>query len=144
MREENSDVRWIQRFNSYKKALLQLGEAIELATERDLSSLEKDGVIQRFEYTFEQAWESVKAFYISVGIEKSQIQGSRSAFRLAIKNGLVTNGQILLDSVESRARTSHRYDEETAEAIFHKIIDTYYGAFVELREALEKQQDNDL
>ncbi len=49
-------IRWQQRFSNYKKALQQLGEAIALSNTRELSDLEKQGLIQAFEYTHELAW----------------------------------------------------------------------------------------
>ena len=48
-----NDIRWIQRFDNYKKALLQLKNAVELSSQRDLSMLEKQGLIQSFEYVHE-------------------------------------------------------------------------------------------
>src|SRR5665647_1986066 len=56
------DIRWIQRFNNYNKALNQLQEAVELMKNRELTRLEKQGVVQAFEYTHELAWKSLKDF----------------------------------------------------------------------------------
>jgi hypothetical protein len=36
-----TDIRWIQRYSNFKKALSNFGEAVELANERELSKLEK-------------------------------------------------------------------------------------------------------
>ena len=58
----NQDIRWMQRYNSYKRALLQLEEAIVLSNERNLSNLEKQGFIQAFEFTHELAWKTMKDF----------------------------------------------------------------------------------
>jgi hypothetical protein len=43
------DIRWVQRFNNYTKALDQLTKFIEKG---DLNELEKQGMIQAFEYTY--------------------------------------------------------------------------------------------
>jgi DNA-binding transcriptional MocR family regulator len=53
--KNNQDIRWIQRYENYQKALLQLREALELKKERALSRLEKQGTIQAFEFTHELA-----------------------------------------------------------------------------------------
>ncbi|MBU2570508.1 MAG: nucleotidyltransferase substrate binding protein [Gammaproteobacteria bacterium] len=58
----NPDVRWQQWFVSYRKALSQLKEAVELSRQRPLSKLEKQGVIQTFEFTHELAWNVPKDF----------------------------------------------------------------------------------
>ncbi len=134
--------RWIQRFNNYQKALTQLGKGVELASERELTDLEKEGVIQRFKYTQELAGNVVKDFYVSLGDQNTQ--GSRDAFQLAFEHGLITSGKELLDSINTRNKTSHAYNREKAEAIFHDIVTRYYGAFEELRAVLlnEKKQRN--
>jgi hypothetical protein len=55
----NPDIRWKQRFQNFDHAFVLLREALERGPE-DLSMLEKEGVIQRFEYTFELAWKTSK------------------------------------------------------------------------------------
>jgi hypothetical protein len=52
----NADIRWIQRFDNYKKALTQLDAAVALSKSRSLSDLEQQGLIKGFEFTFELAW----------------------------------------------------------------------------------------
>ena len=56
----DKDIRWIQRFDNYLKAFNELKEAIDLTQKRDLSRLERQGVIQGFEYTHELAWKVIK------------------------------------------------------------------------------------
>lgn len=128
------DIRWVQRFNNYQTALARLAEAVELVSERELSELEKEGVIQRFEYTQELAGNVVKDFYESQGY--TGIRGSRDAFNRAFENDLITQGEALLQSVQSRNATSHAYSEEKATAIFRDVVNKYYAAFEELKEAL--------
>ena len=133
------DIRWVQRFNNYQTALNRLAESVELVSERDLSELEKEGVIQRFEYTQELAFNVVKDFYQSLG--HADIHGSRDAFTIAFENGLIASGEELLDSIKSRNDTSHAYSEEKATAIFQDVITKYYAAFEELKEALLAEKE---
>jgi uncharacterized protein YutE (UPF0331/DUF86 family) len=83
---------------------------------------------------------SSKDFYQSVG--ESNIHGSRDAFQLAIKRGLIDSncGSVLMESIKSRNKTIHTYNEETAEEIFQAIIYEYYQAFSTLEQALEKEE----
>ena len=60
---DNKDIRWIQRLNNYEKAFKQLESGVELATDKNFNDLEKEGLIQRFEYTQELAWKVIKDFY---------------------------------------------------------------------------------
>lgn len=62
MLEQPEDIRWKQRFSNYINAFEQLQEAVELSRERELSMLEKQGLIQAFEYTHELAWNVMKDF----------------------------------------------------------------------------------
>ena len=50
-----TDVRWQQRFSNFRRALAQLAEAVDLSRVRELSRLERQGVIQAFEFTHELA-----------------------------------------------------------------------------------------
>lgn len=135
-----NNIRWIQRLNNFEKAFKQLELGVEQATDGELSDLEKEGIIQRFEYNQELSWQTIKDFYEYIG--ETGIQGSRDAFQLAVKRGLVDSncGQVLMQSVKSRNKTVHTYNHETAEEIFQDIIDEYYQAFLTLKNALQKEQ----
>ena len=86
----NIDVRWQQRLHNDSRALLQLNEAMELMQQRELSKLEKQGVIQGFEYCYELGWNTLKDFLILQGIDG--IVGSRDTIREAFSQGLIGDG----------------------------------------------------
>ncbi|OQY36067.1 MAG: hypothetical protein B6229_10735 [Spirochaetaceae bacterium 4572_7] len=96
----NRAIRWIQRFENYKKALMNLTEAAELQAERALSKLEEQGLIKAFELVHELSWLTIKEYYENQG--EVSIQGSRDAFRLAFKRGLILNGDVFMKSIKSR------------------------------------------
>ncbi len=121
---ENKDIRWVQRFDNYSKALVQLKNAIELANERELSELEKQGLIQAFEFTHELAWNALKDFLTGRG--NKEIYGSKDATREAFKYGLIINGEIWMDMIRSRNKTSHTYNEETASEIINAVVNDYF------------------
>lgn len=125
--QDQPDVRWKQRFNNYKKALDQLRLFID---KKNLSRLEEQGLIKAFEYTYELGWNTIKDFYEYQG--ETNIQGSKDAFRLAFKRGLIENGQTWLDMVESRKLTVHTYDETFAKKVASTIFQNYYSEFVGL------------
>jgi hypothetical protein len=79
------DIRWIQRFNHFNKALSQLKEAIALAQKRPLSKLEEQGLIQAFEFTCELDWTTLKDYLEAQG--ETEIHGSRDTLRLAYQRG---------------------------------------------------------
>ena len=131
------DIRWVQRFNNYQKALKNLSEAVELASERELSKLEKQGLIQAFEIVYELSWNTIRDFYKSQG--DADIQGSRDAFRLAFNRGLIVDGELFMNTIKSRQLTSHSYNEETADIIYMDIVNEYYSGFKQLEKRLESQ-----
>ncbi len=123
----NIDIRWQQRFQNFEKAFKQLKFAVELANERTLTELEKQGLIQAFEFTHELAWKTMKNFLESKG--QQNIYGSKDTSRLAYNLALISNGEIWMDMINSRNLSSLTYDEETADAILEKIVNNYFEAF---------------
>jgi nucleotidyltransferase substrate binding protein (TIGR01987 family) len=132
------DIRWIQRFHHFSKALLQLKEAVALAQKRPLSKLEEQGLIQAFEFTHELAWNTLKDFLEDRGVQ--DLYGSRDATREAFKTGLIKNGEAWMAMIQSRNLTSHTYDEVTAATIASAIRNTYFTEFEALRIKLEKME----
>jgi len=128
---DKKDVRWIQRFSNYVKALRQLESAVNEARSRKLTNLEKQGVIQAFEFTHESAWNVMKDYFKYQ--ENSSIYGSRDATREAFSNGLIHNGDVWMNMIASRNKTSHTYNEETVEEIFSAIVTEYITAFIEVK-----------
>ncbi|PIW59863.1 nucleotidyltransferase substrate binding protein [Shewanella sp. CG12_big_fil_rev_8_21_14_0_65_47_15] len=121
----NEEVRWRQRFQNYLKALGQLVSALSQYDEH-AEALIKEGILQRFEFTHELAWKVMKDYLEYEGHQG--ITGSRSASRLFFSLGLVTDGQVWMDMIESRNRTVHTYDEQVLEQEFAKVQQAYAPA----------------
>lgn len=134
------DIRWIQRFDNFKRSLKQLEMAFELMEQRELNDLEKQGVIQAFEYNYELAWNVIRDFYQYQGV--ADIQGSRDAFSLAFKRGLISEGEVWMDMIKKRQLTVHTYNRDTSEKILNAIIDDYYAQFEALKAALIRQLED--
>lgn len=137
MPDLESDIRWVQRLQHFKQALIQLQEAVELSQKRKLSRLETQGLIQAFEFCHELAWNTLKDFFFDQG--NTSIMGSRDATREAFQKGLIVDGSNWMDMIKSRNLTSHTYHEEIALNIADKIIHSYANLFQELSEKLESQ-----
>ena len=132
--DNENEIRWIYRLDNFKKAFKTLESDIRLANSKKLSDIEKRGLIQAFEYTYELAWNTIKDFYFYNGIV--DIQGSRDAFKMAFNKGLVSS-DILIKTIRSRQLTVHTYNEDIIEDIFESITNEYYDAFKELFQNLE-------
>lgn len=131
------DIRWKQRFDNYKRALHQLTLAVQLLEQRPLSDLEKQGVIQGFEFTHELAWNVLKDYLEYEGIQG--LIGSRSAVREAFKRGLISDGEAWMDMIEKRNLSSHTYNLDVATVLVAAIRDAYYPAMLALQERLEQE-----
>ena len=126
---ENNLPRWEQKLNSYRKALRRLAEVVNVSSNRQLNEFEADGLIQRFEFTFELAWKLMKSYADYQGTDK-EIMGSRDAVRWAFENGLIENSDVWMEMIKRRNDTSHTYDEDTAADVVERVKAAYFQAFV--------------
>ena len=124
------DIRWIQRFDNYTRALGTLRRAVKLSEQRTLSELEEQGLIQGFEFTHELAWNVLKDFLEEQGFVG--IIGSKNATREAFKNNLLADGQVWMDMIKARNETSHTYNLELAGKISTDILTRYFPALEEM------------
>lgn len=123
----NPDIRWQQRFDNYSKALEQLGNAVAISQQRPLSDLEKQGLIQAFEFTHELAWNVMRDYFAYQG--NAGITGSRDAAREAFQKGLIEDGEGWMEMIKSRNQTSHTYQQKVADEIAGHIVERYFPLF---------------
>lgn len=118
----------IEKFN---KALSKLNIGIKKAKDQ----LDNDGVIQRFEFTFELLWKTLRLFLLAEGITtKSPKEALKESFRF----GLIKDEEIFLDMLEDRNQTSHIYSEEITREIVRRIKKFYLSKLTELSKELRK------
>ena len=100
----SEDVRWKQRFQNFDRAVVLLREA--LANNRTLSMLEKEGVIRRFEYTYELAWKTVKDYLKASGVVILPMT-PRQVIKEAFAAKIITDGQVWINMLDNRNLLSH-------------------------------------
>lgn len=118
------DIRWKQRFDNFIKAYKELEEVERLAKQRPLTNLEKQGLIQCFEYNHELAWNVLKDYLEEQGF--INIIGSKNATREAFKQNLINDGEVWMNMIKDRNLTSHAYDKKLADEIIDKILNKFY------------------
>ncbi|MCY4156858.1 MAG: nucleotidyltransferase substrate binding protein [Gammaproteobacteria bacterium] len=133
--------RWHYRFDNYRRAFNLLREAVE--REAPLTQLETEGVIQRFEYTMELAWKTLKDYLESENAVLDQMT-PRTVIRHAFEAGIVRQGEILQKALDARNRMSHTYDFETFQQVVADIRGGYLAAFEELHEFLLTRRAGEL
>ena len=133
---DDPDVRWKQRLANYRRAFKQLSAAVNLAETRVLSELERQGLIQAFEFTHELAWNVLKDYFAYQG--NTSITGSRDAVRDAFDKGLVEDGEGWMEMIQSRNQTAHTYNERVAVEIATRITSRYRGLFQQFLVRMEE------
>lgn len=121
---DKQDIRWLQRFSNYQRALAQLKKFIDKG---QLNELELQGLIQAFEFTHELAWKVMKDYFEYQG--NNTITGSRDATREAFQNKLIGDGEAWMGMIKSRNQSSHTYNQGTADEIANLVLNSYYSLF---------------
>jgi nucleotidyltransferase substrate binding protein (TIGR01987 family) len=123
------DVRWKQRFENYERALRLLREALNEIDR--LSTLEKEGTIQRFEFTVELAWKTLKDYLESSGILVSSYT-PKEVIKQAYAAKIIREGQVWIDILDCRNRLSHIYDEAVFDEALSDFSERFLPEFEEL------------
>lgn len=132
------DIRWIQRFDNYHKACQRVLEITE--SDRhvdDLSDLEMEGLVQRFEYTFELAWKVLQDLMKYKGYEF--VQGPNGTLAQAFEDGIISDHDGWRQMAMARIMTAHTYNEEEVKEVAHDIYAKYALLLKDLDLKLKKE-----
>lgn len=127
------DIRWKQRFQNFEKAVGHLQEAIEIKTP---SYIEKAGIIQIYEFTFELAWKTLKDYLEDKHLD---VKFPRDALKEGFMNEIIKEGDIWMDMLEKRNLMSHTYNESNAELAYNLIKTDYFFQIFDLYQTLQKE-----
>lgn len=133
----SADVRWKQRFENFERGFLLLRSALDNRTPGQLSQLEQEGVIQRFEYTFELAWKTLKDYLENAGVTLDQIT-PRAVIKAAFAAKLIDDGQAWIDMLGDRNLMSHTYDCAKFQEVVAALKDRYLAKLEEMYLLLKK------
>lgn len=122
-----NDIRWKQRFENFEKAFILLRSSFE--NQSEFSELEKEGIVQRFEYTFELAWKTLKDYieYNGIIIEETT---PRRVIKKAFETNIIKDGDLWIKMLVQRNLLSHTYNQET----FDLSIDLIKNDYINLLE----------
>ncbi len=117
----------------FEEACSRLREGTQMAKDE----LGKDGVIQRFEFTFELLWKTLKVY---LETEKGiQSQSPRDALKNGFSAGIIKDETICLQMLEDRNKTAHLYDKAESEKIYQNIKTKYLDFFADILETLKSK-----
>jgi nucleotidyltransferase substrate binding protein (TIGR01987 family) len=131
--DEMKDIRWKQRFENFEKSfkLLEKYSKEPISTE-----LERAGIIQFFETTFELAWKVLKDY---LEVEGYVAKSPRECIKQAFQVELIQDGHIWMDALSKRNLTSHTYDQELAEKLVKEIQEEFLPLLRNLYKKLLKE-----
>jgi nucleotidyltransferase substrate binding protein (TIGR01987 family) len=135
---ENNTPRWLYRFDNFKRAFLLLQEGMEIKRTKELSPLEREGIIQRFEYTWELSWKTLKDYLEAEGIVFEKITPA-SVLRSALEANIINNGDMWMNALDSSNKMSHTYDIKTFESVVQDIHHHYFELFKDLYDFLNAE-----
>ena len=124
--------RFIQRLEDFKKALDSLSVALKIDFPDEV---QKDGTIQRFEYTFECAWKALDQFMVDGGGQE-YVKNVKTIFKEANNRRIIKSITPYLKMTDARNKTSHEYDEGDSREIYIKIKEDYFVLLQDLYETL--------
>lgn len=132
----------LQKCENYLSAVSRLSEALDEYAAHPDSTVIRDGVIQRFEFTFELAWKSLRAYMEDQGAAPDAVF-SKQVFKAAYAAGLIDDAQVWLDMLSSRNVTSHVYDDDQAAQVAADIAARYFAPLSALAEFYRASEGSD-
>jgi len=127
---EELDIRWKQRFSNFGKSYLLLEKAV---VKSELNEIEKAGIVQVFEMTFELAWKTLKDYLVQNDVD---VRFPRDVIKESFRYELITDGETWMDMLEKRNLLSHTYDEATVELVLMLIRGKYFSAISQVYQFL--------
>ncbi len=121
----------MKRFEERKQDLIKASNRLEEALSEGISDLAIDGVLHRFEFTFELAWKTMKDYLEYQGIT-GKIGSPREIIKEAFAAGIIEDGEIWIKMMLSRNELSHLYDEEASREIYDNIKENYMNEIKKL------------
>ena len=134
-----NDIRWQQRFQNFDRAFSLLRSAFESKELSEFSELEQEGIIQRFEYTFELAWKTMKDYLQCNGSLEIPEITARSVIKEAYAAKLIEDGQVWIDMMLHRNILSHCYDFAKFQEILKATKELYLPAITEFHAWLSER-----
>jgi nucleotidyltransferase substrate binding protein (TIGR01987 family) len=117
---DQKDIRWKQRFRNFEKAFSRLKEGVDV---EEPNELERNGIVQRFEFTLDLSWKVMKDYLAEKGL--SFKPSTKDTLRHAQEAGLIDYAQDLIDGLDIHKELSHDYDGdkfENSEENFRMVI----------------------
>ena len=131
--------RWHFRFDNFRDALAKLSEAVAKLSAGGLSELEREGTVQRFEYTWELAWKTLRDYLADNG-NAVNVPSAANVIRAAFQVNLIDDGDAWIAAMKARNEMSHEYSRESFERIVVEIKDVYLPLLINVGQKLNDER----
>lgn len=133
----NNELRWQQRFANFDKAYRNFMQIADRDLD-DLSDLEKEGFVQRFEYTVELAWKTLKDYLMEQGFD---LASPKEVIRQAFQNEIITDGEVWIEALNRRNLSSHTYNAQVLEQTLAFLRAEFYPVIEKMHTYLKNELD---
>ena len=123
------------KIENFRKAIERLQDGVSKYKSDTNDELRRDGLIQRYEFTFELAWKTTKAFMENQQLTRYQLP--KEVLQSAYRFGFIDNEAVWLEMLKARNMTSHLYDERIAIKTCERVITDYLPELTELLKNIE-------
>ena len=143
-----SAARFLQRLESFGRALAKLNELVVLMSDRPefaiFNAIEsglqmemaRESLIKRFEFTQELSWNLLKDYLLYQG--ETEVAGSRDVYRRALRLQLI-DSHLWLQMILDRNISAHDYNDVRVAEISGRILNDYYPLFIQLKDDMGRR-----
>lgn len=146
--------RWRQRFENFDKAYLRFNEAVSWdvngtdaasngivnAAGGDKNVL-KETLVKRFELTFELALNVIRDYLLHIGFSQNEIKGPKYIIRKSFQEGIIRDGEVWMEGLESRNKAVHVYREEVMLEVFHFAREEFFPVLSDMHSYFKKEYE---
>jgi nucleotidyltransferase substrate binding protein (TIGR01987 family) len=126
-----------ERFEERKGDVRNAAARLREVADTPLNEIVRDATIQRFEFTFEVIWKTLKFYLEREGLE---VASPRQTIKQAFSEGLIPTedeADTWFMMLEDRNRTSHVYREEVAQEIYDRVVARYVPLLTCMAESIQ-------
>ncbi len=126
--------------NKFKNLTNVLNRLKEVLENKDTEfTIKRDSTIQRFKFTIELFWKFLKTYMEEMGVNEESIKFPRDILVKSYENNLITDEKVWINMMFDRNKTSHIYDEEEANKMYHNIENNYFPVMRDNYESIKKR-----
>lgn len=127
----------MKRFEERKQDFSNAVDRLKEGLQEEETQIVIDGILHRFEFTFELAWKTMKDYLEYMGITE-KTGSPRETIQNGFKQGIIKDGNAWINMMLARNSLAHIYDEEESRKIYDRIKEEYIYLLQDIREKFDE------